>query len=67
MDEFAVSPAQTLMIGDTTHDLLMAHNAGVDAVAVSYGAHTRDYLAEAQYRYCADSIADLQAWLQQNA
>jgi phosphoglycolate phosphatase len=67
MDEFAVSPAQTLMIGDTTHDLLMAHNAGVDAVAVSYGAHTRDNLAEVQYRYCADSVADLQAWLQQNA
>ncbi len=67
MDEFAVSSAQTLMIGDTTHDLLMAHNAGVDAVAVSYGAHTRDNLAEVQYRYCADSVADLQAWLQQNA
>jgi phosphoglycolate phosphatase len=67
MAEFAVSPAQTLMIGDTTHDLLMAHNAGVDAVAVSYGAHPRDNLAEVQYRYCADSVADLQAWLQQNA
>jgi phosphoglycolate phosphatase len=55
------------MIGDTTHDLLMASNAGVDAVAVSYGAHTRDNLAEVPYRYCADSVADLQAWLRQNA
>lgn len=67
MDELAVSPAQTLMIGDTTHDLLMAHNAGVDAVAVSYGAHTRDSLDEVAYRYCADSVADLQAWLKENA
>ncbi|MEW6514736.1 MAG: HAD-IA family hydrolase [Pseudomonadota bacterium] len=67
MAEFAVPPAQTLMIGDTTHDLLMAHNAGVDAVAVSYGAHTRDGLAEVNYRYCADSVADLKAWLKENA
>lgn len=67
MAEFAVPPEQTLMIGDTTHDLLMAHNAGVDAVAVSYGAHTRDGLAEVAYRYCADSVADLKAWLRENA
>jgi phosphoglycolate phosphatase len=67
MDEFAVLPAQTLMIGDTTHDLLMAHNAGVDAVAVSYGAHPTDVLATAVSLYCADSIADLSAWLKHNA
>jgi phosphoglycolate phosphatase len=67
MDEFAVAPAQTLVIGDTTHDLLMAHNAGVDAVAVSYGAHSADVLATAVSLYCADSIADLSAWLKQHA
>jgi phosphoglycolate phosphatase len=67
MDELAVAPEQTLMIGDTTHDLLMARNAGVDAVAVSYGAHPRTGLAEVNYRYCADSVADLQAWLRANA
>jgi phosphoglycolate phosphatase len=67
MDELAVAPAQTLMIGDTTHDLLMAHNAGVDAVAVSYGAHSADVLATAVSLYCADSIADLTAWLKQHA
>lgn len=63
MAEFAVSPAQTLMIGDTTHDLQMAKNAGVDAVGVSYGAHERVALLAAEPRYLADSIADLDAWL----
>jgi phosphoglycolate phosphatase len=67
MGEFAVAPAQTLMIGDTTHDLQMAANAGVDAVAVSYGAHPADALATVVSLYCADSIADLTAWLKQNA
>jgi phosphoglycolate phosphatase len=67
MAEFAVSPATTLMIGDTTHDLLMAQSAGVDAVAVAYGAHTRDALEAVTSRHCADSVADLAAWLRANA
>lgn len=67
MTEFAVSPAQTLMIGDTTHDLLMARNAGIDAVAVSYGAHPRADLEAVAPRHCAHSVAELAAWLQANA
>lgn len=40
MDELQVSPERTLMIGDTTHDLQMAINAGVAGLAVDYGAHS---------------------------
>ena len=39
MAEMGVEPARTLMIGDTTHDLQMAVNAGVAGIGVSYGAH----------------------------
>ena len=39
MAELASPPERTVMVGDTTHDLEMAGNAGCDAVAVSYGAH----------------------------
>jgi phosphoglycolate phosphatase len=67
MDECAVSPAATLMIGDTTHDLLMARNAGVEAVAVSYGAHARDVLEAVAPLYCAESVPELAAWLAENA
>jgi phosphoglycolate phosphatase len=63
MNEFAVLPERTLMIGDTTHDLQMAKNAGVDAVAVSYGAHSRDVLDAMGPLYCAASIEELMAWL----
>lgn len=66
MAEFAVSPATTLMIGDTTHDLLMAQNAGVDAVAVSYGAHPRKSLEAVAPLYCAESVGDLTDWLAKN-
>ncbi|MDP3032638.1 MAG: HAD-IA family hydrolase, partial [Rhodocyclaceae bacterium] len=67
MAEFAVTPATTLMIGDTTHDLQMARNAGVDAVAVSYGAHPREILEAAAPRYCARSVEDLATWLTTHA
>lgn len=30
---------KTLMVGDTIYDIQTANNAGVDAIAVSYGAH----------------------------
>jgi phosphoglycolate phosphatase len=39
MEQVGVEPAATLMVGDTTHDLELARNAGVASVAVSYGAH----------------------------
>jgi phosphoglycolate phosphatase len=67
MDEFAVAPTQTLMIGDTTHDLLMARNAGVDALGVSYGAHPADALREAGPLYCASSVTALARWLTEHA
>ena len=63
MDELAVAPERTLMIGDTTHDLLMAKNAGVAALGVSYGAHPRaELLAEAPL-HCVDSVAEMARWL----
>ena len=40
MDRVGVAPHQTLMIGDTTHDIELARNAGASALAVSYGAHS---------------------------
>ena len=39
MDELGVQPERVLMVGDTTHDLQMALNAGVDALGMTHGAH----------------------------
>ncbi len=44
MDMLVVTPARTLMIGDTSYDLQMAQNAGVPAVGVSYGAQAQEIL-----------------------
>ena len=67
MAEFGVSPASTVMIGDTSHDLLMARNAGVDSLAVTYGAHPHDHLAEHGPQACLHDVAELAALLKKNA
>ncbi|MDR3385322.1 HAD-IA family hydrolase [Cupriavidus basilensis] len=54
---------RTVMIGDTTHDLQMAANAGAAGIGVGYGAHPADALRAMAPLHCASSIADLKDWL----
>ena len=63
MDEFNIPPERTLMVGDTTHDLLMAQNAGCASVAVSYGAHDPSSFAAFNPLYIAHSVAELNNWM----
>lgn len=63
MAELGVAPERTLMIGDTTHDLALARNAGVASVGVSFGAHDHAAFASFAPLHVAHSVADLQAWL----
>ena len=67
MREFGADPERTLMIGDTTHDLQMARNAGVASVGVSYGAHEPHDFGALGPRYIAHSVADLDRWLAAHA
>lgn len=58
---------RTLMIGDTTHDMQMAINAGASGVAVHYGAHSALELQALSPLYAANSVSELHAWLNENA
>jgi phosphoglycolate phosphatase len=58
---------RTVMIGDTTHDLQMAINAGASGVAVHYGAHAAPDLQALNPLYAAGSVLELHAWLSENA
>ena len=66
MAEFGVAPERALMVGDTTHDLQMALNAGCASVAVSYGAHEPDAFHALKPRFIAHSVAELRDWLLAN-
>ncbi|MGI4935553.1 MAG: HAD-IA family hydrolase, partial [Janthinobacterium lividum] len=58
---------RTLMIGDTTHDLQMALNAGAASVAVQYGAHSPSELRTLQPLFMASTVKELHHWLIDNA
>ncbi len=67
MAELGVPAERTLMIGDTTHDLQLARNAGAARVAVSYGAHEPGAFAEHEPLFVAHSTAELHQWLARHA
>jgi phosphoglycolate phosphatase len=58
---------RTVMIGDTTHDLQMAINAGAAGIAVHYGAHSAPELQALDPLYAATSVSELHAWLNEHA
>jgi len=63
LDELDTEPHQAIMVGDTEYDLLMAINAGINPVAVSYGVHERERLMQHQPLVCLDNISELVDWL----
>ena len=65
MAETGVSPSETVMIGDTSYDMLMAGNAGVAAIGVDWGYHTAGELREAGAQHVAGSFAQLRALIAQ--
>ncbi len=67
MAELDVEPGRTLMIGDTTHDLQLAANAGVASVAVAYGAHPHEDFGRFAPLFIAHSTRELHDWLHAHA
>lgn len=65
--EFGMAAEQAVMIGDTSHDLLMAANAGVGGVGVTYGAHPADFLRQHAHLVCVDTVVELDQWLHKHA
>jgi phosphoglycolate phosphatase len=62
-----VRPEQALMVGDSSFDLQMARNAGIDSVAVSYGAQSIEALKVFEPALAIDRFSELHAWLSQRA
>lgn len=65
MDELGVRPGATLVIGDTTHDVLMARSAGVEVVGVLSGSHDRATLQSAGAATCLRDVGELIGWIDQ--
>lgn len=63
-DSLAVSVDEMLMIGDTQFDLDMAHNAGMDSVGITHGAHEAEKLLLSRPMHMVANLKELADWLE---
>jgi phosphoglycolate phosphatase len=64
LEQTGYDAERALMVGDTTYDMQMARHAGMDGLAVTYGVHERELLAEHGPIACLDTFPEVYAWLQ---
>ena len=63
MKKLDLRPEEAIMVGDTTHDVQMAARAGVDSMAVTYGAHSRRTLITSEPTVMVSSVKEMRDWL----
>ena len=61
MREAGVAAAGTVMVGDTTYDIEMGHNAGVATIGVAWGYHDVGLLRAAGAHAVVTQFADVEA------
>ena len=66
-DITGMTALDSVMIGDTTHDLQRAENAGTAAIGVTYGAHERALLEAHRPLTLVDSVSALKSFLETSA
>ncbi|ORU92919.1 MAG: hydrolase [Cycloclasticus sp. symbiont of Bathymodiolus heckerae] len=59
MEESNIEPARTLMVGDSTLDLIMANKAGVASIGVTTGAHSYEKLMQEAPLACISNLVEL--------
>ncbi|MHA6493735.1 HAD-IA family hydrolase [Pseudomonas borbori] len=64
LGQFGVEPRDALMVGDSSFDLLMARRAGIDCVAVGYGAQPLKALRAHSPVLAIEHFNELRAWLE---
>lgn len=57
--ELDIAPHEAIMIGDTSHDLKMAQNAGVDSIGVTFGVHGKQVLEQYNPKTVVNSLIEL--------
>jgi phosphoglycolate phosphatase len=67
LEHCGVPAERALMVGDSSFDLQMARHAGVDCVAVGYGAQPLAVLREYGPALTIDNFVELHAWLDRRA
>lgn len=62
LEECQTQPVDAVMVGDTEYDMDMGRRAGMDRIAVSYGAHEIHRLHSYEPALCLDRFGTLLEW-----
>ena len=60
MDKYSFTPEKTWMIGDTRGDIIEGRKAGVNTVAVTYGWHSYENMADTEPDYIFRTVKELE-------
>lgn len=63
VDELGVSKDRAIMVGDSTYDMEMAANFGMDSIAVTYGVHNAERLKQFNPVKVVDDVESLSRFL----
>ena len=63
LEELGVRSSDAILVGDTEYDMLLAHNARIDAIAATYGVHNLRHLAQPTIQGYLKDIRELPALL----
>jgi phosphoglycolate phosphatase len=66
LDFYSVAKDEALIIGDSSYDLEMALNAGIDSLGVTFGSQTRRELIEYKPKGFADNAYEIFEWIMRN-
>lgn len=59
LQQMAIAKDDAIVIGDSTYDLDMAHSAGVDAIGVTTGIHTKEVLAGSSPKHIVAALYEV--------
>ena len=65
MENLDMKPENAVMVGDSEYDLLMAKNARMASIAVTYGVHGKERLLQYDPLVCLDRLSELGDWMSQ--
>lgn len=64
LTDYNMQASDAIMIGDSEYDLLMANNAKMDSLAVSYGVHSLERLLEHEPLGHIDDVKEIPIWFE---
>jgi phosphoglycolate phosphatase len=66
LDHYSQNPAEHfIMIGDRKHDIIGAHNTGIDSIGVTYGYGSKEEIEQINPTYQAKTVLELKTRLLQ--